>query len=167
MLFQLLLVIAPFAQVLHAQTSPPASITPKPHVIISLNGTMSTAVPISFDCSSTYSQDFSNSLKDVVARVNNAISNSQLCPTARQVTSIAGDVKFLINGNMAYTTFTIYFFPADVTTLRGVEICAFDVQGFAMSFDNWRQPIIQGYGCPQVTFNPTRFDFIKSEWSCF
>jgi len=152
---------------MHAQTSPPPSITPKPHVILTLNGTMSTPTAITFDCSATYSQDFTNSLKDVVTRANSAISRGQLCAAASQVTGIAGDVKFLINGNMAYITYTIYFFPADPMTLRGVEVCAFDVQGFAQSFDNWRQPIIQGYGCPQVTFYPTYFDYVKSEWSCF
>jgi len=162
-----LLALAAMVQVLNAQTSPPASITPKPHVIVSLNGTMTTTATITFDCSAIYSQDFGNSLKDLVARANGAINNKQLCTTSSTVTSISGDVKFLINDNTAFVTFTIYFFPIDTTTLRGVEICSFDVQGFASLFSNWRQPIIQGYGCPPVTFNPTSFDYVKSEWSCF
>ena len=83
----------------------------EPHVILSLNGTMSTAATISFDCSAIYSQDFGNSLKDLVTRANSAISRGQLCATTLSVTGIAGDVKFLINDNTAsdYHTKHVYY----------------------------------------------------------
>jgi len=72
----------------------------EPHVVVTLNGTFSTPQPITFDCSAIYSQDFGNSLKDLVIRINNAISRGQLCATTQSVTSIPGDVKLLVDVNM-------------------------------------------------------------------
>ena len=64
-------------------------------------------------------------------------------------------------------SFTVYLIPTDSNTIRGVEVCTYDVQGFIGNYNNWRQPIIYGYGCPAATFNPQAFNYQNSEWSCF
>lgn len=66
-----------------------------------------------------------------------------------------------------HISFSVVVYPADYSTVRDVELCAYDVLGYVQDFSNWRVPILASvWGCPSVDFNPTRFDQMMIKWSC-
>jgi len=141
-------------------------IIPRPHVVVVLNGTYTTSPDvITFACSEVYMNDFRNSFEITVGRANDAIERGQLC-VGSLANGIPGDVSQTVSGSVARVDFGTAVFPSDSNSIRGAEICSYDVQGFLQTFSNWPQPIIPGYGCPPVTFTPEAFDWVKSEWGC-
>jgi len=149
--------------------SPAPDLFPDPYVRMTLNGSAYASNVIDSSCANSFSSEFRSSFQDVNSRANDAIKNGQLCVGLGKLSSAAGSIQLSTFGVDIRVTFwvAVGLETSDTVTIRGTELCAYEVSSFLQSFSNWRQPIIGNvYGCPSVTFSPSYFDLNADDWMC-
>jgi hypothetical protein len=145
-------------------------ILPDPYVTMTLNGTFYTASNIvDVSCVNQYTTAFKSNFKDTIQRASGAIGRGDLCAgnTGNDVTLLAGSVILRTYTNIGTVQLDLVVIAGNTTTIRNVELCAWEANLFLQDFNNWRQPVIDsGPFCDEANFSPQYVQLKASAWNC-